>query len=170
MNVGKEGDLKVAKSNRGAERNLLGNFIIKKTLGEGSYGTVELVENDGQLLAMKVIQKKKLEKEEKQYQALIEKELLKRMDHPGIVKLHSCFQDKKNLYFGLEYCAGGDFTSFIQENEKLIYPAMRVFYVAEIIVILEYLSSIGVVHRDLKPDNILLTKDRHLKLIDFGTA
>ena len=80
------------------------------------------------------------------------------MDHPGIVKLLNCFQDRRNLYFGLEFCEGGDFTTFINNNQHRITDEMRIFYIAEIVVILEYLQKIGVIHRDLKPENLLVTK------------
>ena len=93
-----------------------------------------------------------------------------KMDHPGIVKLSKCFQDSKILYYILDYCSGGDLTSFITMNEQRVTEELRVFYIAEIVCILEYLHSKKIVHRDLKPENILLEKDGHLKLIDFGTA
>lgn len=70
----------------------------------------------------------------------------------------------------IEYCHGGDFTTFITLNKKVFTEEMRVFYVAEIVSVLEYLHSVGITHRDLKPENIILSKDGHLKLVDFGTA
>ena len=72
--------------------------------------------SDNHIYAMKQIQKKKLEREEKEYQAMVEKELLSAMKHPGINKLKYTFQDKANLYFVQEYCEGGEFINFIKSN------------------------------------------------------
>jgi serine/threonine protein kinase len=82
------------------------DFTIKHKLGKGAYGDVFLVvkNSDEKVYAMKQIQKKKLERERKEYQALVEKELLSNFKHPGIIKLRYAFQDKKTLNFILEYC------------------------------------------------------------------
>lgn len=94
------------------------DFTIKYRLGKGAYGDVFLVvkNSDRKTYAMKQIQKKKLEREQKEYQAMVEKELLSTFKHPGIVKLRSSFQDKQSLYFALEYCEGGEFINFIKAN------------------------------------------------------
>ena len=145
-------------------------YEVIGTLGRGAYGKVSLVKRDNKLFAMKTIEKRKLMKEAKEYQAFIEKELLRRIEHPGIIKLAKSFQDPKNLYFVLEFCHGGDFTNFIRLNHHLLTNEMRVFYISEIVSILEYLHTNGITHRDLKPENIMLSKNGHVKLIDFGTA
>lgn len=82
------------------------DFTIKHRLGKGAYGDVFLVvkNSDKKEYALKQIQKRKLEREQKEYQAMVEKELLSNMKHPGIVKLRYSFQDKQSLYFVLEYC------------------------------------------------------------------
>lgn len=79
------------------------DFTIKYRLGKGAYGDVFLVvkNSDRKIYAMKQIQKKKLEREQKEYQAMVEKELLSNFKHPGIIKLRSSFQDKQSLYFVL---------------------------------------------------------------------
>lgn len=82
----------------------------------GAYGKVELVERKGIKYALKIIEKRILAKEDKEYQAFIERELLRKMNHPGIVALKTCFQDRQHLYFCLEYCEGGDFITFIRNN------------------------------------------------------
>ena len=87
------------------------DFSVKYTLGRGAYGDVFLVEknSDKKLYAMKQIQKRKLERERKEYQALIEKEMLSVLKHPAIIKLRYAFQDNKALNFILEWCEGGEF-------------------------------------------------------------
>lgn len=89
-----------------------------------------MAKKNGKLYAIKQIEKKKLAKESKEYQAFVEKELLRKLDHPGIIKLIKCYQDKKCLNYVLEYCHGGDFTNFIRFNNKYFTEEMRVFYVA----------------------------------------
>lgn len=63
-------------------------------------------------------------------------ELLKCINHPGIVKLKNCFQEGKYLYYIIEYCHGGDLTKFIKANQEKITEKLRVFYIAEIVKIL----------------------------------
>lgn len=113
--------------------------------------------SDGKVYAMKQIQKKKLAREEKEYQAMVEKELLSQLKHSGIVKLKYTFQDKANLYFIQEYCEGGEFINFIKLNIAKLTEELKVFYIAEIINILEYLHTNGVTHRDLKVPALLLS-------------
>ena len=139
-------------------------------LGKGAYGKVVLAKKGGKLYAIKQIEKKKLAKECKEYQAFVEKELLRKINHPGIIKLVKCYQEPKHLNYVLDYCHGGDFTTFLRFNYKHFTNDMRRFYIAEIVNVLEFLHGVGITHRDLKPENIMLSKDGHLKLIDFGTA
>ena len=144
--------------------------MVNNSIGRGAYGRVHLVKRDDVFYAMKEIEKKKLAKEKKEYQAYVERELLMKISHPGIIKLKQCLQDGKYLYYVVEYCHGGDLTKFIKTNEQKITEELRVFYISEIVSILEYLHKAGITHRDLKPENIMLSKNGHLKLIDFGTA
>lgn len=77
----------------------LSAYEIIGNLGQGAYGKVTLVKRENRLYAMKAIEKRKLMKEGKDYQAFIERELLRKIDHPGIIKLAKCFQDSRNLYY-----------------------------------------------------------------------
>jgi serine/threonine protein kinase len=100
---------------------------------------------------------------------LNEKSLLSTIDHPGIIKLYTTWNDLNNLYLLLEYVPGGELFYYIRLYGQLTLEMTR-FYCAEIILILEYLHSRNFIYRDLKPENILLDCDGHLKLIDFGFA
>jgi serine/threonine protein kinase len=104
--------------------------VVDSAIGRGAYGRVHLVRKNGKLFAMKEIEKKKLAKEKKQYQAFVERELLMKINHPGIIKLNKCFQDAKYLCYILEYCDGGDLTKLIKTNQNRLTDELRIFYVA----------------------------------------
>jgi serine/threonine protein kinase len=99
---------------------------------------------------MKEIIKRKLHKEKKEYQAMVERELLRVMKHPGVIKLKYAFQDKNKLYFVMEFCHLGEFVRFMKEYVDYLTDEVRRFYVAEIVNMLEYLHLNGITHRDLK--------------------
>lgn len=81
---------------------------------------------------------------------MVEKELLSNLKHPGINKLRYTFQDKACLYFIQEFCEGGEFINFIKLNINKLTEEVKIFYIAEIVNILEYLHTNGITHRDLK--------------------
>ena len=150
-------------------------------LGEGAYARVIHLRHrrTGTDYALKVISKKLIIKERKKKFVLMEKNILCRLSHPGIVKLHFTFQDKTNLYFGMNLVPGGEFIDVIrwkqEQNEKNGVPGAcnikdTQFYMTELLLVLEYLHSQGIIHRDLKPENMLLTADGHIVVNDFGTA
>ncbi|CAD8158460.1 unnamed protein product [Paramecium pentaurelia] len=147
------------------------DYISIGSLGRGAYGEVILAQKktDNQQVAIKVIDKKFLTREQKQYQVYIEREMLLYLKHPGVVQLYSTFQKPEKLYFVMEYLEGGDFADFLKLHKDLSFQTLQ-FYLAQIVVILEYIHSKGVAHRDLKPENLMLSKNGHLKLIDFGTS
>ena len=98
-----------------------------------------------------------------------EKEVLAMTNHPFIVNLFFTFQDKENLYYGLEYANRGELLQYITKLGSFDETCTR-FYSGELIVALKYLHELGIIHRDIKPENILLGDDMHIKLTDFGTA
>ena len=106
------------------EKFTIDNFEYIASLGKGAYGEVILArrKSDSELVAIKVLNKNQLVKEKKQYQVFIEKEVLQRLNFVGVIKLLHSFQDKESLYFGIEYCEGGDFASYIDKNCKLLPP------------------------------------------------
>lgn len=121
-------------------------------LGHGAYGEVDLVRRKDvdKKFALKHIEKKLLSQEKKEYQAMVEREILCRLDHPGIIKLNASFTDPSRLYFVLEYCEGGQFKDFLKLHFGRLSFDVVAFYVGEIVNVLEYLHANGVVHRDLK--------------------
>jgi len=86
-----------------------------------------------------------------------------------VIKLNSSFKDKRKLYIALEYSEGGSFAEIINLKIEMSFED-KVFFIAEMVTILEILHDNGIAHRDFKPDNLMLTKNNHLQVIDFGTA
>ena len=84
--------------------------------------------------------------------------------------MKKCFHDSKNIYYVIEYCPGGDLAQFIKNSQDRLSEELRKFYIAQIVQILEYLRKVGIAHRDLKLENILISESGHLKLIDYGTS
>ncbi|CAD8127403.1 unnamed protein product [Paramecium sonneborni] len=151
--------------------NTLNDYEILEKLGSGSYGDVMLAKckANGQLVAIKAMEKRLLIKEKKQYQVFIEKEVLSRVKHPGLINMIASFQSSAQIYLVLEFMEGGDFANFLKINRNMCQQSI-VFYTAEIVTILEQLHSNGIAHRDVKPENIMVANNLHIKMIDFGTA
>lgn len=100
-------------------------------------------------------------------QAREEKDILANAANLWIVGLHCSFQDEKNLYLVMEYLPGGDLMNLLIRRDILTEDEAR-FYIAEILLALDSVHKLHYIHRDLKPDNILIGKDGHIKLSDFG--
>jgi len=96
-----------------------------------------------------------------------ERDVLALADNPWVVKLHFSFQDDKNLYLVMEYLQGGDLMTILMKYDVLSDPITR-FFIAETALAIHSVHQINYVHRDLKPDNILLDREGHVKLSDFG--
>ncbi|CAG9335394.1 unnamed protein product [Blepharisma stoltei] len=149
------------------------DFETIGTLGHGAFGLVEHVrkKDTNKEYAIKTIEKIHLKKEGKTEQAMREKDMLtKSRLHPGVVKLNYTFQDKNYLYFVMEYCPYGDLNQCIERYAQSLPYELARFYAAELVNILEFMRSKNIIHRDMKPQNILISSDHHLKLTDFGSA
>ena len=158
------------KNNIYKKQVFLKDFEIIKIIGNGTFGKVFQVKCklDNKIYAMKVLKKKSLIENNQLKYAISEKNILKKLDHPFIIKLHFSFQTPLNLYMILDYCQGGDLNYHLQKktfSEKEIK-----FYISELILSIEYLHNKNIIYRDLKPENILIYNDNHIKLCDFGLA
>ena len=146
-------------------------FKIISTIGRGFYGKVMLVQHKktGQMLAIKSIQKWKLVQTKKIDTVLIERSILEKTKFPFIVEMKYAFQTPKKFYLVLEYIAGGELFFHMQKNGTFPMDVVKL-YIAEITLALNYLHSNGIVYRDLKPENVLIDIDGHIKLTDFGLS
>ncbi|CAO3593232.1 unnamed protein product [Absidia cylindrospora] len=91
------------------------------------------------------------------------------VDYPFLIKLWGTFQDAANLYMVQEYVAGGEIFSLLRRSEKFDEDTAR-FYAAEVLLSIAYLHSNDIIYRDLKPENLLLDNEGHIKITDFGFA
>lgn len=153
------------------EKICLDHFIILKQLGRGTFGKVLLVryKKDSKLYAMKVLKKYRLFKTNQVYHTKTEREILEKINHPFIVKLHFAFQTDEKLYLVTEFMQGGELF-FHLKKEKIFNEEKVKAYVTEIILAIEHLHKNNIIYRDLKPENILLDIDGHIKLTDFGLS
>ncbi|KAI7984081.1 Serine/threonine-protein kinase KIPK1 [Camellia lanceoleosa] len=151
----------------------LRHFKLIKKLGSGDIGTVYLAELTGTncLFALKIMDNEFLVSRKKMARAQTEREILQMLDHPFLPTLFAHFTADKFSCLVMEYCPGGDLHVLRQKqpNKSFSEQAAR-FYVAEVLLALEYLHMLGVVYRDLKPENILVREDGHIMLSDFDLS
>ncbi|XP_021952374.1 ribosomal protein S6 kinase beta-1 isoform X1 [Folsomia candida] len=151
----------------------LEDFEIKKILGTGGYGKVfQVRKRSGQdcntIFAMKVLKKAPIVLNKKDTAHLkAERNILEAVKHPFIVDLKYAFQTGGKLYLVMEYLSGGELFIHL-EREGMFLENEACFYLSEIVLALEHLHQLGIIYRDLKPENVLLDVDGHVKLTDFG--
>ncbi|KAG6969702.1 hypothetical protein JG688_00005217 [Phytophthora aleatoria] len=147
------------------------DFHIVKPISKGAFGKVYLArkKTTGDQYAIKVLAKEHLLRKKQIQQIETERNILASVVSPFVVKLFWTFQTKRNLFLVMEYLPGGDFMSLLECIVQLEEQVACV-YIAEIAIALNHLHTKGCVHRDLKPDNILLSSTGHIKLTDFGLS
>lgn len=140
-----------------------------KTLGVGAFGEVCLARkvDTGTLYAMKTLRKKDVLLRNQVAHVKAERDILAEADNEWVVRLYYSFQDKDNLYFVMDYIPGGDMMSLLIRLGVFSEELTR-FYIAELTCAVESVHKMGFIHRDIKPDNILIDQDGHIKLTDFG--
>ncbi|XP_027120175.1 serine/threonine-protein kinase RHS3 isoform X1 [Coffea arabica] len=151
----------------------LSNFRLLKRLGYGDIGSVYLVELRGTntYFAMKVMDKGSLASRNKLLRAQTEREILSLLDHPFLPTLYSYFETEKFYCLVMEFCSGGNLHTLRQKqpNKYFSEDAAR-FYASEVLLALEYLHMLGIVYRDLKPENVLVRDEGHIMLSDFDLS
>lgn len=147
------------------------DFEYIKVLGRGTFGKVYLVKKKKgkQLLAMKVLKKSVILLKNEVKHTQTERKLLEKITHPFIVELYYAFQDEHFLYLITEFMQGGELFFHLHKERFFTNERMK-FYACEIVLALGYLHANNFIYRDLKLENILLDKDGHIKLTDFGLS
>ncbi|XP_047332435.1 probable serine/threonine protein kinase IREH1 [Impatiens glandulifera] len=153
------------------DRTSIDDFEIIKPISRGAFGRVFLAKKrtTGDLFAMKVLRKADMICKNAVESILAERNILISVRNPFVVRFFYSFTCRENLYLVMEYLNGGDLYSLLRNLGCLDEDVARV-YIAEVVLALEYLHSLNVVHRDLKPDNLLIAHDGHIKLTDFGLS
>ncbi|XP_059814345.1 serine/threonine-protein kinase MRCK alpha-like [Hypanus sabinus] len=170
----------------GAERNYAGpivrkvkdmqlqrsDFDVLKVIGRGAFSEIAVVrlKFTDRVYAMKRMNKWDMLSKEMTVRFREEHEILVNGDSRWITKLHFAFQDEDHLYFIMDYYAGGDFLTLLSRFGDRFPEDMARFYLAELALAIGSVHDLGYIHRDVKPDNILLDVNGHIKLADFGSC
>uniref|UniRef100_A0A9J7Y0U4 Rho-associated protein kinase 2 n=1 Tax=Cyprinus carpio carpio TaxID=630221 RepID=A0A9J7Y0U4_CYPCA len=146
------------------------DFDRVKVIGRGAFGEVQLVRHKAsqKVYAMKVLSKFEMIKRSDSAFFWEERDIMAFADSPWVVQLCCAFQDDRSLYMVMEYMPGGDLVNLTSTYD--VPEKWAKFYTAEVVLALDAIHSMGFVHRDIKPDNMLLDCYGHLKLADFGTC
>ncbi|KAM7262581.1 hypothetical protein ACFE04_000264 [Oxalis oulophora] len=156
----------------------LDHFRLLRRLGSGDLGNVYLCQIRNPVVglpqcfyAMKVVDREALAIRKKVQRADMEKEILGMLDHPFLPSLYAEFEASHYSCLVMEYCPGGDlYASRLRQPSRRFSISSAKFYAAEILVALEYLHMMGIVYRDLKPENVLVREDGHIMLTDFDLS
>merc|ERR1712079_593834 len=153
------------------KRSRLGvdDFEPIKVIGKGAFGEVRLGQkvDTGHVYAMKILRKCDMVEKEQVAHVRAERDILVEADHQWVVKMFYSFQDPANLYLIMEFLPGGDMMTLLMKKDTLTEEAAQ-FYMAETALAIQSIHKLGFIHRDIKPDNILLDALGHVKLSDFG--
>ncbi|XP_075232869.1 AKT serine/threonine protein kinase [Lycorma delicatula] len=161
--------LGTANTSSGKKKVTFENFEFLKVLGKGTFGKVVLCreKTTSRLYAIKILKKEVIIQKDEVAHTLTENRVLRTTSHPFLISLKYSFQTADRLCFVMEYVNGGEL--FFHLSRERMFPEDRTrFYGAEIISALGYLHEEGIIYRDLKLENLLLDKDGHIKIADFG--
>uniref|UniRef100_A0A8C9VUQ2 non-specific serine/threonine protein kinase n=1 Tax=Scleropages formosus TaxID=113540 RepID=A0A8C9VUQ2_SCLFO len=148
------------------------DFEILKVIGRGAFGEVAVVKvkSTDKVFAMKILNKWEMLKRAETACFREERDVLVNGDSQWITTLHYAFQDDNNLYLVMDYYVGGDLLTLLSKFEDRLPEDMARFYLAEMVLAIDSVHQLHYVHRDIKPDNILLDMNGHIRLADFGSC
>ncbi|XP_053365255.1 serine/threonine-protein kinase MRCK alpha isoform X4 [Clarias gariepinus] len=148
------------------------DFEILKVIGRGAFGEVAVVKvkNADKVFAMKILNKWEMLKRAETACFREERDVLVNGDSQWITTLYYAFQDDNFLYLVMDYYVGGDLLTLLSKFEDRLPEDMARFYLAEMVLAIDSVHQLHYVHRDIKPDNILLDMNGHIRLADFGSC
>ncbi|XP_009880119.1 PREDICTED: serine/threonine-protein kinase MRCK alpha isoform X2 [Charadrius vociferus] len=148
------------------------DFEILKVIGRGAFGEVAVVKlkNADKVFAMKILNKWEMLKRAETACFREERDVLVNGDNQWITTLHYAFQDVYYLYLVMDYYVGGDLLTLLSKFEDRLPEDMARFYLAEMVIAIDSVHQLHYVHRDIKPDNILMDMNGHIRLADFGSC
>lgn len=156
--------LRLKRSRLGIE-----DFDSLKVIGRGAFGEVRLVQKQdtGHVYAMKILKKFDMLEKEQVAHARAERDILAEAENQWVVKMYYSFQDTHYLYLVMEFLPGGDLMTMLMKKDTFTEDETK-FYIAEAVLAIDSIHQLGFIHRDIKPDNLLLDSKGHIKLADFG--
>ena len=161
----------VAKFRKAREKQSIRDYESIAIIGRGAFGEVHVCreKKTGKIYAIKKIKKYILIIKNQIRHILNEQILMSKASSPWIVELKASFQEDDYLYLVMEYLPGGDLMNLLIQKDTLTEKEAK-FYIAELILAIESIHNLDCIHRDIKPDNVLIDKNGHIKLSDFGLA
>ena len=159
------------KSRKIREKQTIREYESLKIIGRGAFGEVHVCREikTGKIYAVKKIKKDVLLQKNQVIHIRSEQQIMSKIKSPWIVDLKASFQEDDYLFLVMEFCQGGDFMNLLIKKDILTEKEAK-FYIAELILAVDSIHKLNCIHRDIKPDNILIDKNGHIKLSDFGLA
>ena len=153
------------------QKQTIHDYESLKIIGRGAFGEVHVCREirTGKIVAVKKMKKEVLAQKNQIIHIRNEQLIMSKIKSPWIVELRASFQEDDYLYLIMEFLPGGDFMNLLILKDKLTEEEAK-FYIAEVILAIESIHKLDCIHRYIKPDNILIDKDGHIKLSDFGLA
>ena len=161
----------VIKYRKAREKQTIRDYESLAIIGRGAFGEVHVCreKKTGKIYAIKKIKKQVLIIKNQIRHVINEQIIMSKASTPWIVELKASFQEGDYLYLVMEYLPGGDLMNLLIEKDILTEKEAK-FYISELILAVESIHNLDCIHRDIKPDNILIDKNGHIKLSDFGLA